>query len=86
MPWIFASCSPVRAPLLLLPIPGAPLVLLCSTEGRSGVGTHALSYGAQGEREGQEEKLPVARKQKGRETLSKTGRESDVRTSALDSV
>lgn len=30
-PWIFSSCSPVRAPLLLLPIPSAPL---CSTEGR----------------------------------------------------
>lgn len=26
--WIFSFCSPVRAPLLLLPIPGAPLVLL----------------------------------------------------------
>lgn len=55
--WIFSFCSPVWAPLLLLPISSAPLVLFSSTEGRRLVGTCSLLHGAQSDREGQEEIL-----------------------------
>lgn len=55
--WIFSFCSPVRAPLLLLPIPSAPLVPLCSTEGRRVVGTCPLLPGVLSDREDHKEIL-----------------------------
>lgn len=85
--WIFSVCSSLWAPLLLLPICSAPLVLPCSTEGRRVVGTCSLLYGAQSDRKGQEEILLYQEQEsKGAETLSKNGRESGVWTSAVDSV
>lgn len=83
---IFSLCSPVRAPLLLLPIPSAPLVPL-QHRGQEGAGHLPLLHGAQSDREGQKEILLYqVQEKKGAETLSKNGRESGVWTSALDSV
>lgn len=82
--WILSFCSPVRAPCCSCPFP--VLHWCCSAAQRAGGWWAPAPCYMVLKVTGKEILLYQEQERKGADTLSKTGRESGVWTSALDSV